>query len=275
MRFRAAVTASGPERELRFRAPRLPQSQLTLAVPAGTTFFQALVRQGALTRAETPAGSPLVRYTAELGRADGPLLFRWHEVTPAPPAPAVRIREAYLWSLRPDGASLQAVLHYRVTQGEPTAVALEVPEALEVLGVEARSAEAGRPAPLLKPWHIENAGGKRQAAARLRRPYHCRRYGAASPGAAPAAPGAGHPSAPCSPWGRRRTLLPGVSDAGRGGAGGQLRRCAVPLSVPPAPWTRRPMPSCGSRRGKGVRRRLRSFTACSVSRAATPSSRSG
>jgi len=162
MRFRVTVTANGSEREVRFRAPRLPQSQLTLAVPAGATFFQALVRQGALTRAEAPAGTPIARYTTELGRADGPLVFHWHEAVAAPPPPALRVREAYLWSLRPDGASLQAVLHYSVTQGEPTALAVEVPEALEVLGAEARSAEASRPAPLLKPWHTETVGGKRQ-----------------------------------------------------------------------------------------------------------------
>ena len=62
----------------------------------------------------------------------------------------------------PDAASLSAVLHYTVTRGAPTSLALELPEALEVQGVNVRSAEAGRPAPPLKTWHVEAAAGKRQ-----------------------------------------------------------------------------------------------------------------
>src|SRR5207253_2372127 len=44
LHFRAAVTGAG-EREVRFRVPRVPQSRLTLALPAGAEFFQSPVRQ--------------------------------------------------------------------------------------------------------------------------------------------------------------------------------------------------------------------------------------
>ena len=150
------MTANGSEREVRFRAPRVPQSQLTLDVPASATWFQALTRQGSLTRSDSAPGATVAHYAVELGRIDGPLLLRWHEEAAGAPAPALRVREAYLWSLRPDAASLTAVLHYTVTRGAPTALALELPEGLEVQGVEVRSAEAGRPAPSLKPWHVED-----------------------------------------------------------------------------------------------------------------------
>jgi hypothetical protein len=162
LRFRTSVAAHGPERELRFRVPRAPQSELALAVPAGATFFQALVRQGSLAPREVPAGATVARYEVELGRVDAPLAFRWHEPAGAPPEPALSVQEAYLWSLRPDAAGLTAVLHCTVTRGAPTSLALDLPEALEVQGAEARPVEAGRPVPPLKPWRVESADGKRR-----------------------------------------------------------------------------------------------------------------
>jgi hypothetical protein len=160
--FRASVTASGAERELRFRVPRAPQSELALALPAGATFFQAIARQGSLVPSAAAAGAAAARYVVELGRVDAPLQFRWHQPAGPPPVPVVSVREGYLWSLRPDTANLTSVLHYTVTKGAPTSLAVAVPEALAVQGVEVRSAEVGRPAPRLESWHVESANGKRQ-----------------------------------------------------------------------------------------------------------------
>ncbi|HEX5272211.1 MAG TPA: hypothetical protein VFW33_17060, partial [Gemmataceae bacterium] len=162
LHFRVPITASGSERDVRFQAPRVPQTQLTLDVPAGATWFQTLNRQGSLTRSESPAGAGFSRYAVEVGRTDGPVLLRWHEEAAGAPAPEVRVREGYLWTLRPDAASLTAVLHYTVTRGSPTSLSLDLPEALEVQGVRVRSTDAGRPAPALKPWHVEAAAGKRR-----------------------------------------------------------------------------------------------------------------
>jgi hypothetical protein len=162
LHFRVPVTANGSEREAHFRAPRVPQSQLTLDVPASATWVQAVTRQGSLTRSDSAPGATVAHYAVELGRIDGPLLLRWQEEATGTPAPVLRVREAYLWSLRPDAASLTAVLLYTVTRGAPTALALELPEGLEVQGVEVRSTEGGRPAPSLKPWHIETSAGKRR-----------------------------------------------------------------------------------------------------------------
>jgi hypothetical protein len=162
LHFRASVTANGAERELRFRVPRAPQSQLALAVPAGATSFQALVRQGSLGTQAAPAGTTGTRYAIELGRVDAPLVCRWHEPAGALPAPALRVQEAYLWSLRPEAAGLTAVLHGNVTQGALTSLTFDIPEALEVQGAQARPPEVGRPAPPLKGWRVESAEGKRR-----------------------------------------------------------------------------------------------------------------
>jgi hypothetical protein len=159
MRFRAAVTATGSERELRLRLPRVPDSRMTLALPLGATYFQAPVRQGSLAPRDA---DPAPRYTMELGRIDAPLLLHWYEAAGAPPRGAMSLREAYLWTLRPEAASLTAVLQTEATQGAPMSLALDLPELLEVQGIEARQMESGRPAPVLKSWHMEKGEGKRQ-----------------------------------------------------------------------------------------------------------------
>jgi hypothetical protein len=159
MRFRAAVTASGSERELRLRLPRVPDSRMTLALPAGATHFQSPLRQGSLAPREA---DPAPRYTIELGRIDAPLLLHWHEMAGAPLRGAISLHEAYLWSLRPEAASLTAVFQTEATQGAPMSLALDMPELLEVQGIEARPMESGRPAPVLQAWHIETNEGNRR-----------------------------------------------------------------------------------------------------------------
>jgi hypothetical protein len=162
LRFRVSGTASDSEREVRFQVPRAPQSAATLAVPAGATYFQALVRQGSLTRTEPAPGTTAPRYAVELGRTGDPLVFRWHEAAAVPAAPELRVREAYLWNLSPAAASLSAVLHCTATRGAPTSLALDLPEGLEVQSVASHPAGPGRTAPALKPWRVESTDGKRR-----------------------------------------------------------------------------------------------------------------
>jgi hypothetical protein len=162
LNFRAPVASSNSEREVRFHVPPVPQSQLTLDVPAGATFFEAPARQGSLARQDSPAGADFARYAIEVGRVDGPLTLRWHEGAGPAVNPALTVREAYLWSLAPDAAGLTAVLHYTVTGGAPTSLALDLPGALGVKDVEARPADVARPGPSLKGWRVEPADGKRR-----------------------------------------------------------------------------------------------------------------
>ena len=157
LKFRVSLKTNNSERELQFRVPKVPQSHLKLTVSAGSAYFEALVRQGSLTAEKVPDGRPTC--AVELGRTDGPLLFRWHEGTAGHPEAVLRVREAYLWNLRlrerADVASLTAVLHYTVSKGAPLSLALDLPENLQVQDVIARSAEAGWPAPALKSWYVE------------------------------------------------------------------------------------------------------------------------
>jgi hypothetical protein len=171
LKFRVPIIADNSERELLFRVPKVPQSHLKLSVPAGAAFFQALVRQGSLTMEKAPAGG--ATYTVELGRPDAPLVFRWHQEAANPPEPELRVREAYLWNLRlaedrPDIANLTAVLHYTVTKGATTTLALGLPESLEVQDVVVRSDDSARPAPALKSWQVE-VGDQKAGALAARR----------------------------------------------------------------------------------------------------------
>jgi hypothetical protein len=162
LHFRVPLTAEGSEREVRFRVPHAPQSQLTLFVPSGATQFQALVRQGSLTRHEPSPADTTIRYTAELGRTGAPLVFQWHEPSGAVPGPVLRVREAHLWSLEPGGATLTTVLHYTVVRGAPSSLTLELPQGLEVQDATARPPDPGRPSPAVAGWRVESEDGKRR-----------------------------------------------------------------------------------------------------------------
>ena len=70
--------------------------------------------RGALRIARRRDGGPLCGRAGSNRRAAAAALARG---SGRAPAPALRVREAYLWSLRPDTASLTAVLHYTVTRG--------------------------------------------------------------------------------------------------------------------------------------------------------------
>ncbi len=146
--------SSGAEREVQFSAPRVPQCRVTMTEPTGATFFQAPARQGSLSREAGAAdrGEP-ARFVIEQGRGGGPILLRWRQDEPTAPAAQVQVREAYLWELRPDAATLSAVLRYSVTRGAPTSFAIDLPESLEAHAVKAQPMP-GRTLPPLKSWRI-------------------------------------------------------------------------------------------------------------------------
>ncbi len=153
LRFRVPVRATGVEREVQLTVPRAVQTRVTsLALPPGAAGFRALVRQG--EEAADKGG-----YRVEVGRVTAPLHFRWRQesaaATPAPP----RVREAYLWDLRPEGAALEAVLHYDAGAGALTTAEIELPELLDVRAVAARPAGVGGSA-VVKDWGVTVAEGR-------------------------------------------------------------------------------------------------------------------
>jgi hypothetical protein len=178
--FRAAV--SGDEvRELLFDIPRVVQARLSLRLPKGSAFPQALVKVGAQRVTEDEAGllleadlgaalaseGVLPRSTRESGSAAGgpsvPVHLRWREPRPGE-VPRVRFKEAYLWDLGQRGHTLTCVLHYTVDGGAVSRLTVDVPSELLVGRVEARRPAVPDPSP--RP--AAPTRGADEAAVRLR-----------------------------------------------------------------------------------------------------------
>src|SRR5262249_53557759 len=104
-------------------------------------------------QAAYPGDGP-ARLQADLGRLTAPLRIRWRQPG-SRAAPVVRVKEAYLWDLRPEAATLNAVLQYAVEQGSVSGVTVEVPDWLEVLSVEVTAPD--RP-PRLADWQLAPGG---------------------------------------------------------------------------------------------------------------------
>jgi hypothetical protein len=162
LRFRVPVQAFGADRDLQFTAPRAAQSRLTLTVPDGSRYLQALVKQGATT---LDAGG--TRLEVDLGQVPGPLHFRWRQEGGPPQAPAVQVQELYLWDLGVSSSSLTAVLRYTVERGAVTTLELELPGQLEVRNAEVAPLGAEEPAPRLKGYEDPGPAGDAPRRVRL------------------------------------------------------------------------------------------------------------
>jgi hypothetical protein len=162
MHFRAPVRSMADDRELLLTLPGVVRSRLMLDLPEGARAAEALAGdvpvRGRQRMSALPTGS---RLEADLGRLGTPLRLRWSQAVGTAQPAEVRAKEAYSWDLRPDTATLTALLRYAVTRGAPSALALEVPEALEVLSVRV-SAATGRGGVRLKSWRISGTGAGRR-----------------------------------------------------------------------------------------------------------------
>jgi hypothetical protein len=166
LRFRVPVTG-GADHAVQCSLPPLLQSRLVFRVPPGAVYPRALVAHGAQAEVADAGGK---RLEVDLGRLTSPLVLRWSpEFRPAQAA-KVQYRAAYLWDLRPDASSLQALIQYHVSQGAVTALAVALPPELEAHGAEAHRATTGPAADddpaagaqvRLKDWHVEEPAGKR------------------------------------------------------------------------------------------------------------------
>lgn len=158
LRFRVPVTATTPDRVVRFGVPRLPQSRLVFRLPPGAASPRAVGRQGA---AATSTGEDGVSLETDLGRMAGPLELRWQQPDRPPAQPVVTFRDAYLWDLQPDGSRLTGLIRYAIPKGAVTTLAVDLPPELEVYEARVIHAAADGGGPRLRGWRVEGAEGPR------------------------------------------------------------------------------------------------------------------
>ncbi len=165
LRFRVPISG-GAEPVVQCSLPPLLQSRLVFHLPAGAAYPQALVSHGAQAEMADAGGK---RLEVDLGRLTSPLVLRWSSEGRPAQAAKVQYRAAYLWDLRPDASSLQALIQYQVPQGAVTAVSVALPPELEVRGAEAHRTitdpeaedEPAGSQVRLKDWRLEGPPGKR------------------------------------------------------------------------------------------------------------------
>lgn len=157
LNFTVPLPGTVDERELRFGIPELPQSRLTLRVPKASGYLYAAEVRGAQHVTED-AGA--LKLEADLG-ASKSLAARWHKEEATPTPAAVEVKEAYYWNLQAATARLLVVLQYTVSKGWQKTFKLDLPNELDVQGVEAGPVPDGPVAPRLKQWLIAQQNGGR------------------------------------------------------------------------------------------------------------------
>jgi hypothetical protein len=163
--FRVPVQSANGDCDLQFSVPRLAQNRLTLTVPEGALYLQALVKQGARKLEEN--GRQL---EVELGRVAAPLHFRWRQEGARAVAPVVGVRELYLWDLGLSASSLNAVLQYTISQGALTQLTIDLPPQTEVQNLEVGAGATDPARARLKGWHVTGAEPRRQVRLELQAP---------------------------------------------------------------------------------------------------------
>jgi hypothetical protein len=169
LRFRAPLDHSGDAGALLMTLPPAAQSRLVFRPPSGTGYCEALPAHGAQSVMVDAAGR---RLEADLGRLTAPLRIRWSAERPS--NPRVQFRAAYLWDIRADASSLQALVHYHVSGGAVTRLAIGLPADLELRAVEARAdpaaADPAAVPPRVRGWGVEAGPGGRRLSLDLAAP---------------------------------------------------------------------------------------------------------
>jgi hypothetical protein len=147
-RFTAAAARTIQAKDLRIGIPELPDSRVTLTFSKQAIFPLAVQARGAQHVDSTSLG---VKLSADLGRLNN-LHVRWFESTPPSQVPSLSVRELYFWDIQSRAARLFGVLQYRVVNGAPTELAVDLPEHMLVRRVEIMTLHASTPAPRLKSW---------------------------------------------------------------------------------------------------------------------------
>jgi hypothetical protein len=182
LRFTVPIQAAGEIAKVQFRIPESAMSRLTLEALPDSSFPYAVAAKGAQRLVPHHPPSPVgggpgggdkrLRLEADLGQTNS-LHVHWRKE--APKAGTVRVREAYLWDLRPYTSSLFAFLQYTVSQGGVTNLVLNVPEQLEVRNdpvvVRDFADNSSDSPPRLKDWYwAETTGSQRRLVLEFLRP---------------------------------------------------------------------------------------------------------
>ncbi|QJW97611.1 hypothetical protein [Frigoriglobus tundricola] len=149
LRFAVAVTATGPEREVRFGVPEVPEARVAAALPGAARLPQVVGRAG---RQLVSAGDDRARVSADLGPART-VHLRWR--AGAAGTAAVKVREACVWDVTEAGADLTCAYLVRVEQGTIVGLRYEIPAELEVLRIAARTTDAPAGPVPLRDWALE------------------------------------------------------------------------------------------------------------------------
>jgi hypothetical protein len=153
VRFAATVTATGPERDLRFGVPEVPEARLAASLPGAARQPVAVGRVG---RQTVSTGGARTTVEVDLG-ASKAVHLRWREGTGG--AATVKVREACVWDVTESGADLTAAYLVRVEQGAVAGLRFEVPAELDVLRVAARTLEAPVGPVPLRDWTLSPEKG--------------------------------------------------------------------------------------------------------------------
>ncbi|HEY3788423.1 MAG TPA: hypothetical protein VGL71_06180, partial [Urbifossiella sp.] len=152
--FAAPIASTGPEREVHFGIPELPDSRLIFLAPASARQLQTLGRLGEQKIGNEKAA---VRLEAGLGSIRT-VQLRWREG--AGGAAAIAVREGCVWDVAEPGHSLTACYLVRVSAGSATALQFDLPADLEPIRVGLRSLDVILGQNVLRDWSIgkETAG---------------------------------------------------------------------------------------------------------------------
>src|SRR5262249_13666912 len=151
----------------RMSIPPLAQSTLSMELPPGARAPQVLTALGSqqVTLLDTPkkGKSPAARLGAHLGR-DGNLNVRWWLDRQPGQKTAMKVREAYLWDVRPAANQLSVVLQYTIGGAPVERLTVGLPAGLEVRGVESGlwKTPEGASIPRIRKWRVQSNGGRRQ-----------------------------------------------------------------------------------------------------------------
>jgi hypothetical protein len=149
VRFAVTVTATGPEREVRFGVPEVPEAKLTAALPGAARLPQVVGRAG---RQVVSAAGDRAQVSADLGPARA-VHLRWREG--AAGAAVVKVREGCVWDVTEAAADLICAYLVRVEQGTIVGLRYEIPAELEVLRVAARTTDLPAGPIPLRDWSLE------------------------------------------------------------------------------------------------------------------------